>query len=136
MRGARSIRARAAIRRLPGFSVLAAGGFTAEAALAALLGGGLPPEDPSTCAVSAPAETTIAIAARAPADVQEVGCDERTDDSSVRYREPPPNAPDLASRDCGVRSPADIRYRRGRQARPRSSSSSSSRGAPPTAARG
>ena len=82
----------------PGFSVLAAGGFSAEAALAALLSGGLPPEDPSTCAVSVPAETTIAIAARAPADLQEVGCDERADDSSVRYREPPPNLPDVASR--------------------------------------
>ena len=44
---------------LPGFSVLAAGGFSAEAALAALLSGGLPPEDPSTCAVSAPAEMPI-----------------------------------------------------------------------------
>ena len=73
----------------PGFSVLAAGGFGAEAALAALLSGGLPPEDPSACVVSAPADTTIAIAARAPAEVQEVACDERTDDSSVRYREPP-----------------------------------------------
>ena len=82
----------------PGFSVLAAGGFTAEAALAALLGGGLPPEDPATCAVSAPAETTIVIAARAPADVQAVGCAERRNDSSVRYREPPPNALDFAGR--------------------------------------
>jgi hypothetical protein len=83
---------------LPGFSVLAAGGFSAEAALAALLSGALPPEDPSTCAVSAPAEMPIAIAARAPAEVQEVGCEERTDDSSVRYREPPANPPDLANR--------------------------------------
>jgi hypothetical protein len=82
----------------PGFSVLAAGGFTAEAALAALLGGGLPPEDPATCAVSAPAETTIAIAARAPAEVQEVGCEERRNDSSVRYREPPTSFTDAASR--------------------------------------
>jgi hypothetical protein len=82
----------------PGFSVAAAGGFSAEAALASVLSGGLPLEDPSTCKVSAPAETTIAIAARAPADVQEVGCDERTDDSSVRYREPPVSPPDLASR--------------------------------------
>ena len=82
----------------PGFSVLAAGGFTAEAALAALLGGGLPQEDPATCAVSAPAETTIVIAARAPADVQAVGCAERRNDSSVRYRAPPPNALDFAGR--------------------------------------
>ena len=83
---------------LPGFSVLAAGGFSAEAALAALLSGGLPPEDPSTCAVSAPAEAPIVIAARAPAEVQGVACDERADDSSVRYRRPVTNLPDLASR--------------------------------------
>jgi len=81
-----------------GFSVLDAGGFTAEAALAALVGGELPQEDPGTCAVSAPAETTIAIAARAPADVQAVGCEERRDDSSVRYRAPSPNALDLEGR--------------------------------------
>jgi hypothetical protein len=74
---------------LPGFSVLAAGGFSPEAGIASALSGGLPPEDPSTCAVSAPVDTTIEIAARAPADVQEVDCDERTADSSVRYREPP-----------------------------------------------
>jgi hypothetical protein len=82
---------------LPGFSVLGAGGFTAEAALAALLGGGLPAQDPSTCTVSAPADTTIAITARAPADVQEVGCEERQDDSSVVYREPLANT-DLTNR--------------------------------------
>jgi len=82
----------------PGFSVAAAGGFTAESALTALLAGGLPPEDPSTCVVSAPADATIAITARPPGDVQEVGCAERTDDSSIRYREPPPNAPDLQDR--------------------------------------
>ena len=76
--------------------MLAAGGFSAEAALVALLSGQLPPEDPSTCAVSPAATTTIAIAARAPADVQVVGCDERTDDSSIRYREPPPNQLDVS----------------------------------------
>jgi hypothetical protein len=83
---------------LPGFSVLAAGGFTREAALAALLSGGLPPEDPSTCSVSAPAETTIAIDARAPAEVQEVGCQPRRDDSSIRYRRPPSGGVDLGGR--------------------------------------
>jgi hypothetical protein len=82
----------------PGFSVLAAGGFSPEVALAALLAGLLPPQDPSTCAVSAPADTTIVISARAPAEVQEVACDERTDDSSVRYREPLPSPPDLSVR--------------------------------------
>jgi hypothetical protein len=83
---------------LPGFSVLAAGGFSAAAGLASALAGELPPEDPATCSVAPPADATIEIAARQPPDVQEVGCDERTDDSSVRYREPPANAPDLASR--------------------------------------
>jgi hypothetical protein len=83
---------------LRGFSVVAAGGFTAAAGLASALAGTLPPEDPSTCPVAAPSDATIEIGARAPADVQEVGCDERTDDSSVRYREPPVEAPDLASR--------------------------------------
>ena len=82
----------------PGFSVAAAGGFTAESALAALLAGELPPEDPSTCLVSAPADTTITITARYPGDVRQVGCAERADDSSIRYREPPPNAPDLQNR--------------------------------------
>ncbi len=100
----------------PGFSVLAAGGFSAAAGVASALAGELPPEDPSTCSAAAPAEATIEIAARAPADVQEVGCDERTDDSSVRYREPPSNPPDLPSRtvacahlpafDTGAGSPA------------------------------
>ena len=83
---------------LPGFSVVAAGGFTAQAALTALLGGGLPQEDPAKCDVSAPADTTIAIEARAPRDVQEVGCAERTNDGSVRYREPPPAKPDFDGR--------------------------------------
>ena len=82
---------------LPGFSVLAAGGFTPEAGIAAALSAGLPPQDPSTCAVSAPADATIEITARAPAEVLEVGCDERTVDSSVRYREPP-TALDLTNR--------------------------------------
>jgi hypothetical protein len=101
----------------PGFSVLAAAGFSAAAGLASVLAGGLPPEDPlSECSVTAPAEVAIEIPARAPVDVQEVGCDERTDDSSVRYREPPTGAPDLATRtvacahlptfDTGAGSPA------------------------------
>jgi hypothetical protein len=81
-----------------GFSVLAAGGFSEAAGLASALSGQLPPEDPSTCTESAPADATISIDARAPADVGEVGCDERTNDSSVRYREPPTNGVDVASR--------------------------------------
>ncbi|HXU06767.1 MAG TPA: hypothetical protein VN903_37695 [Polyangia bacterium] len=100
----------------PGFSVLGAAGFSAATALASVLAGTLPPEDPSKCSEAAPADATIEIAAQAPADVQEVGCDERTDDSSVRYREPPASSPDLANRvvacahlptfDTGAGSPA------------------------------
>jgi hypothetical protein len=82
----------------PGFSVLAAGGFSAQSALAALVSGALPQEDPSLCAAHAPDATTIAIDARAPAEVQEIGCEEPTNDSSVRYLEPPPGPPDLANR--------------------------------------
>ena len=99
-----------------GFSVLAAGGFSEAAGLASALSGQLPPEDPSTCMESAPVDATITIDARPPPEVQEVGCDERTDDSSVRYREPPTYAPDLANRtvacahlptfDTGTGSPA------------------------------
>jgi len=83
----------------PGFSVVAAGGFSAEAGLASALAGALPPEDPSKCTVNQPPSTTaIEIPIPPPPDAREVGCDERTNDSSVRYHEPPANAPDLANR--------------------------------------
>ena len=115
-----------------GFSVLAAGGFSAAAGLASALAGGLPPEDPP-CSVDVPDEATIEIAARAPPDVVEVGCDERTDDSSVRYREPPPTRPTWQAawwpaRTCPRSTPAP-------EARPRTSFSSSSPGTPSIAAR-
>jgi hypothetical protein len=81
-----------------GFSVLAASGFSEAAALAATLAGQLPPETyPSDClATQPPADATITIQAQTPPDVVEVGCDERTADSSIRYREPPTNDPGLA----------------------------------------
>jgi hypothetical protein len=83
----------------PGFQVVGAGGFSAEAAVAATLMGQLPAEtDPASCFASAPDATTIDIAAQAPADVQEVSCDERSLDSSIRYREPPAGAPDFSGR--------------------------------------
>jgi hypothetical protein len=98
-----------------GFTVLGAGGFSAATGLASALAGVLPPEDPP-CSADLPADATIEITARASREVVEVGCDERTADSSVRYREPPANAPDLASRavacahlptfDTGAGSPA------------------------------
>ena len=120
----------------PGFSVLAAGGFTAEAALAALLGGGLPPEDPATCAASAPAEATIAIAARAPVDMQQVGCEVPREDSSVRYREPPPTSPGIKDRAWAcAHLPSFDAGPTEAEARARISSSSWSRATPTSLAR-
>ncbi|HVU53029.1 MAG TPA: hypothetical protein VHL80_20240 [Polyangia bacterium] len=80
------------------FSVLGAGGFTPQAGLAAALMNELPAEDPATCTESAPGDTTVDVAARAPAEVQEVGCDEATADGSIRYRPPPTDEPDFTGR--------------------------------------
>ncbi len=83
---------------LKGFSIDAASGFTFDDAKAATLDGMLPTErDPTLCAQS-PSGTLVSIAASAPADVDEVGCDEPTDDGSSRYREPPVDDPGLADR--------------------------------------
>jgi hypothetical protein len=83
----------------PAFSIVDAGGFTAEAAIAATLAGQLPDEDPSTCAGAALPDTTVSIAvAPDPSTVAEAGCTERRDDSSIRFREPPDDAPDFADR--------------------------------------
>jgi hypothetical protein len=81
-----------------GFSILGAGGFTA-AGLAATANGatGLPAEDPTMC-TERPSRTMVDISARPPADVVEVGCVERADDSSSRYHEPPDASPDLSDR--------------------------------------
>jgi len=82
-----------------GFSALAAGGFTAQAAIDATLAGMLPLEDPATCGQTTIAATTIQVPIQAPANVKEVACSERTTDSSVRYREPDPaDMPDFTNR--------------------------------------
>lgn len=85
---------------LPAFSILAAGGFTADAAIAATLAGTLPTEDPATCAQLAPDDpaATVTLHVRAPDDVREVACEERATDSSIRFREPPIDQPDLTGR--------------------------------------
>jgi len=83
---------------LPGFSVLSAGGFSAAAGLASTVTGQLPAEDPATCAEAAPASATIGIDVQAPGPVQEVACTERTSDSTIRYRQPPADPPDLTGR--------------------------------------
>ncbi len=84
----------------PAFSVLAAGGFTAQAALAATLNGTLPAEDPATCAESALPDVTVTVPITDPTKVLELKCTERTTDSSVRYVEPDPTeaAPDFTER--------------------------------------
>jgi hypothetical protein len=80
---------------VPGFSIVAAGGFSASDAIAATLAGTLPQE--SSCPPP-PDPTTVHVAAQGPAVVEEVGCDERTDDGSSRYRQPPQIAPDFTDR--------------------------------------
>ena len=82
----------------PAFSIAAAGGFSAPAALAATLAGTLPAEDPATCSDGAPDAIEVGIPARAPAEVQEVSCDERSVTGAPRYREPPVEEPDFTDR--------------------------------------
>jgi hypothetical protein len=81
-----------------GFSVVGAGGFSLADALRATIMGALPQQDPASCTEASPGDAVLAITARAPSDVAEVGCDERTEDGSSRYREPPPNSPDFTGR--------------------------------------
>jgi hypothetical protein len=81
----------------PGFSIVAAGGFTAASAIAAQNNHQLPPEDPATCSEVA-VDTPVPVAFRPPAALRELACEERVFDSSVRYREPPVDVPALADR--------------------------------------
>lgn len=73
-----------------GFSVLAAGGFSYDAAIAATLAGELPSQDPAACSERAPDAAAIEIPMR---PALEVGCEQRRDDSSVQYRDPPIASP-------------------------------------------
>jgi hypothetical protein len=83
---------------LPSFSVLSAGGFTFEDAIAATLAGMLPSQDPATCSEQSAADVNLTIPFRTPSEVSEVACEQRRDDSSVRYRQPPDEAPDFTDR--------------------------------------
>ncbi|HUJ60655.1 MAG TPA: hypothetical protein VLX92_19270 [Kofleriaceae bacterium] len=92
---------------LPGFSVVAASGFTEQSAIAATLAGMLPSEtDLSQCAQAAPQDAPVAftVSPLAPPlvppalDVPELACTERTADSSVTYHKPGMNPPDLTKR--------------------------------------
>jgi len=81
----------------PGFSIVAAGGFTATEAIAAQLRGELPQEDPARCETASTDEPVV-LTYRAPAELHELACEERRNDSSIRYREPLGDAPDLTNR--------------------------------------
>jgi hypothetical protein len=76
----------------PGFSILSAGGFSLEAAIAATIAGELPAQDPATCAEDAP-DAAIEVALGDPAGAAEVACEQRALDSSIRYRDPPTAPP-------------------------------------------
>jgi len=83
---------------LPAFSILGAGGFSFADAIAATAAGTLPSEPAGSCSEAKPEDTTVAIPFRPSADVREVGCVQRRLDSSVRYRQPPTDAPDFTGR--------------------------------------
>ena len=82
---------------LPAFSILSAGGFSFAQAIAATAAGTLPSQDPATCAEAKPEDTVVRVPFRTPAEVQEVGCEQRREDSTVRYRQPPDEPLDLAN---------------------------------------
>jgi hypothetical protein len=82
----------------PAFSVLGAGGFTAQAGLAAAISKALPAEDPAACSQAAPGDAPISVALQPPDAVSQVACTEDTDDGTVAYREPPTQAPDFTAR--------------------------------------
>jgi len=82
----------------PGFSILGAGGFSEAEALSSTLAGQLPRQDPATCSERLPDEAVISIPVQAPAPISELRCIGRRGDSSVRYREPPQEMPDLTNR--------------------------------------
>jgi hypothetical protein len=83
-----------------GFSVLAASGFTEQAAITATLAGMLPQEtDVAQCAQATASQATISVPLPAAStNINEVACTENNADSEVRYREPPTDEPDFTNR--------------------------------------
>jgi hypothetical protein len=76
----------------PKFSVLSAGGFSREQALAAALGGGLPAEDPATCG-TASLDQTIVVPLQPTADLRQLACVPNDSGGVTYYREAPPTVP-------------------------------------------
>jgi len=81
-----------------GFSILSAGGFSAADAIAAVLRGELPAEDPASCVEASLADSTIRIPLQAPDPLRQLGCLPRRDNGTPRYRTPDGTAPDLTER--------------------------------------
>jgi hypothetical protein len=81
----------------PGFSVLAAGGFSASDAIAAALEGRLPQQDPATCSETTLDQALVSMPLQAPEGVKQVACKADGVGGTTRYREPPADAPDLAN---------------------------------------
>jgi len=71
-----------------GFSVLSAGGFTLQEAIAAQLAGRLPEIDAATCAEQLPEDAAFSITLRPPTEVNAITCTVQREDGSVRYRNP------------------------------------------------
>ncbi len=84
----------------PGFSIESASGFTEQAAITATLMGMVPQEsDVTQCVQRAPASGPIDVTLQTPSRaLEELACRERATDSTVRYREPPADPPDLTDR--------------------------------------
>lgn len=80
----------------PGFSLVGAGGFSRADALAAVLSGRLPAEDPATCSTAPLDQGTVRLSLEAPAGLVGVACAFRGGGGGTRYREPPRDAPELA----------------------------------------
>jgi hypothetical protein len=80
----------------PAFSVIGAGGFDPDKAIADALMNQLPME--KSCFDPDDPFTTVPIDAKAPAEVEEVSCDQNTNDGSIRYRPPPDAEPDWTGR--------------------------------------
>ena len=83
----------------PQFAVLGASGFSSAAGFASVVTGTLPLEsDLAQCTETDPGATLVTVAAQPPGVVAEVSCTERTLDGTIRYRQPPTDAPDFTGR--------------------------------------
>jgi hypothetical protein len=81
-----------------GFSILSAGGFSMADAMAAVLRGELPQEDPASCAQAPLDAALVRIPLQSPAPLRQLACMPHNDGGSTRYREPSGTAPDLTER--------------------------------------